>query len=85
MRTKYPHFHFHFAGKSKSGKTSMWDCYSNANDAYLGTVKWKGQWRQYAMYYEEITKMWMNSSCLRDVADFCDQVNDLRKKGMIDV
>lgn len=50
---------------SPSGKTQQTVIYSNRSGLWLGTIKWYGNWRQYAFYPAKGT-IW-NPSCLNEV------------------
>lgn len=49
-------------------KTAWWHVRNRSRDAYLGTVRWHGAWRQFCFFPEDHTLY--NPECLRDIADF---------------
>lgn len=49
----------------ETGKTEVWSIYSLKNDTRLGSIKWFGRWRQYALFPEP--ESIFNSACLRDI------------------
>lgn len=52
-------------------KTDLWWVYSNGGD-WLGMIQWYAPWRQYC--FDSVPKgTVLAKSCLRDLADFCDQ------------
>lgn len=67
---------FTFHSKSDSGLTSRWSILRTNGVVAdgcraLGWVAWYAPWRKYTMFsVEGIT---FDASCLRDIADFCEQ------------
>jgi hypothetical protein len=52
-------------------KTSMWHVYAKAGRMFLGTIKWYGAWRGYALFPEGNTIF--EQKCLREIADFIEK------------
>jgi len=65
MKTKYKYIHF----------DELLDygyyCYNNKTDEDLGPVMYYSPWRQWVFGKDPV----FNSSCLRDIADFLEQLN----------
>lgn len=55
----------------KNGTTRTFTVHSRYNQSLLGHVKWFAQWRQYAFFPLNCI---LNKDCLREAADFCDEV-----------
>lgn len=59
-----------------TGKTKVWGVYglggegSRSGPPYLGSIKWRGQWRKYV--YEPWSPIVMDADCLRDVINFIE-------------
>lgn len=70
MKTKYKHIYFE---KAASFEDLIWICYSNKGDIWLGSIPKKKVWRQYV--FEPGSDCIFNNGCLRDIADFLDQLN----------
>ena len=68
---------FELDGDSDSGKTSIWSVYSNstkageADEVFLGTIKWFGRWRKYAFFPEP--ELVFEEECMRDIATVIEQ------------
>ena len=71
MKTKYKWIKFKEILNPKR-KTSVWEC-KNFSDELLGEIRWLTGWRQYI--FEAEAWIVMNHQCLKDVADFLDQLN----------
>jgi len=54
------------------GKTLQWQVWGRNNDSLLGIIKWYGRWRQYTFFPHPMTVF--NRECLRDIANFIDNV-----------
>lgn len=77
MKTKYKYFYFELVSAPVS-KKQTWFCISSKTKYLLAIVKWFAEWQQYCCFPEEATIF--SSSCLTDVADFVNQVNELHNK-----
>lgn len=55
----------------KNGTTRTHAVHSRYNQSLLGHVKWFAQWRQYVFFPLNCI---LNKDCLREAADFCDEV-----------
>jgi hypothetical protein len=75
MNTKYQYIRF--LEEHTTGKTSKWSCLNNKSDDCLGMVRWDGGWRQYVFWPEDCCMF--SNGCLRDIADFLDQLNAKQK------
>lgn len=64
---------FSVSGKSKSGKTLVWEVHASDSGDFLGQARWFGRWRQYC--YFQADKIVMSSECLTDIADFLERQN----------
>lgn len=90
---KSPYIEITEVGKSPSGKTSIWEVRNKNTLEYLGRIKWHGAWRKYV--FEEppvpiitvpINRVmpeqvcWIyDSKCLKQIAEFLENVNLLHK------
>lgn len=68
---------FVFVAKSASQKTSIWTAVASGGEP-LGTVKWFGRWRCYAFFPD--TNTVFEKTCLRDIAQFCEERTKDRRK-----
>lgn len=73
MKTKYRFIEF--VPHEVWGDT--WTCQNRKSGDVLGHVRYYPQWRQYVsqLYPSAV----FNNSCLRDIADFLDQLNAEKK------
>lgn len=55
---------------SKSGKTKVWLVQSKVGGDVLGVMRWKAQWRRYALFPVDGTMF--DADCLREIADICE-------------
>lgn len=60
-----------FAGKSPSGKTSLFEVIAVESGGLLGSILWYGPWRSYA--FEPLALTVFEQRCLREIADFCER------------
>lgn len=67
MKLKYTYIHF------EEYPDDEWVCWNNNCKDILGQVRYYSRWRQYVIEFEEVCVF--NSRCLRDVADFLEQLN----------
>lgn len=67
------------AGYSSSGKTKVWDVATKEDsEDLLGQIKWFGSWRCYA--FCPYDKTVFEKTCLRDIANFCEEQTKLHYK-----
>lgn len=64
-----------FRHAASKGKTDVFVIFNG--DIYLGLIKWRGSFRKYA-FFPEADTVW-DSSCLREVIEFCDNLMKERK------
>jgi len=80
MNTNYKNIHFE--KKSNRAKTSVWSCHHVGGEYVLGEVKWCIGWRQYAYFpvnHPIFIHATYSSGCLKDIADFIEQLMAERK------
>jgi len=75
MKQYYKHIHFTQMGRR------CWVCYSNIHNEYgacssLGSINYYPAWKQYCFYSTPISDIILSQSCLLDIADFLEQVNE---------
>ncbi len=73
MKTRYKHIHFEEESPQDLGLGVLWFCYNNKGSQFLGSVPEKKVWKQYV--FEPEANCIFNNGCLRDIADFLDQIN----------
>jgi len=77
MKTQYQYIHFD--KKFNLAKTTIWACVNNNGGYELGEVKWSPGWRQYCYFPLHPNKSVYSSGCLKDIADFIEQLMAERK------
>jgi len=55
-----------------------WNCLNKKQKDELGSVFFYKPWKQYVFEFNELGDCVFNSSCLRDIAHFLDQLNKQR-------
>jgi hypothetical protein len=76
--TKGSYLYFHDLGKlTPEHKTHRFEVCSRDSSSIIGYIKWFTQWRRYTFY--PINCM-LDASCMREIADFCDQITTDYKK-----
>ena len=65
--------HIHFEGETPEDLGLLWTCYNNKKQEYLGSISEEKVWGQYVFTTQEGIDF--SSSCLRDIAEFLDQLN----------
>ena len=67
-------------------KTKVWAVYNYYNE-FLGEIRWKATWRQYALKIVRDSAiptlfgaLWFGGSCFREIADFCERETKLQKE-----
>ncbi len=78
MQTRYEYLVFEKAAQQPP-KTSSWECKNIRSGTMLGVVKWYGSWRQYC-YFPTVQAVY-SAGCLKDIADFLEQLNKGEGKG----
>ncbi len=62
-------------GRSKSGKTRIWEVRTREDDTFLGEIRWHAPWRCYSFFVSSRHGEFdfvFEKRCLRDLADFCE-------------
>jgi len=59
-------------------KTERIHVVSKSHGVILGDISWYGPWRQYVFFPDDDTLF--NRACLRDIADFLDELMEAKKK-----
>ena len=73
------HILFREYGTSKSGKTQVWLIETKGPASLtLGHVAWFSHWRKYVFLPMDRTVF--EQTCLREIADFCEQQTGLHRK-----
>ena len=67
MKTKYTHIYF----EKEETTDKNWPCWSNTG-VILGYVEYHKPWKKWVI--ETIDDIIFDSSCLRDIADFMEQL-----------
>ena len=66
------------SGYSKSGKTRIWNvAIKEDSEDLIGQIRWFASWRCYAFYPYDKTVF--EKTCLRDIANFCEEQTRQRK------
>lgn len=64
-----------------SRKTGIWKVVSTSEiGVLLGEVRWYGAWRKYSFFPNKALDLVFEKDCLRDIAQFCEDQNEFRKK-----
>lgn len=76
MKTKYKYLEFQLCPRiTKRQKTDVWAVINHKTFQTLGSIQWDRGWRQYVFVTSECFYQWRFSrGCLKDMADFLDQV-----------
>lgn len=64
-------------------KTDIYEVWNKEEHVLLGRIGWYGAWRCYA-FYPCSGNLVFERTCLRDIADFLDQLMEERKKQKAD-
>ena len=67
LRTHYKHIYF----EQRADKD--WDCLNNKSNTLLGWISWYYSWKNYV--FTGSTTSIFDAGCLRDIADFLEQLN----------
>jgi len=73
MKTEYKYIKF-----VQTTLADHWNCLNRKSETELGSVSYYKQWRQFVFEPDELGDVIFNSSCLRDIAHFLDQLNKQR-------
>jgi hypothetical protein len=80
MKTQYNYIHFNHVGKSKSGKTDIYECYNSENGTYLGKVSYYAGWYKYVFEPNNELKLIFENKCLRDIAEFTEMLSKMQRE-----
>lgn len=69
MKSRYKYIHFENVLKGH------WYCYNNKTDDDLGCATYYEPWKQWVIDFTDAQDCVFNNQCLRDIADFLDQLN----------
>jgi len=64
-------------GKSKSGKTDIFNVYGKDTRSLLGHVSWFAPWRRYCFHPSQNTVF--EQDCLKDIANFIEEKTKIHK------
>jgi len=76
MKTEYKYIKF-----VPTTLTGHWNCLNRKSESTLGAVSYYRPWRQFVYEPNELGDIIFNSSCLRDIAHFLDQLNAQKQIG----
>ncbi len=71
MKIKYKFIYF--AKCNSSSKGWLWACMTNKNKGILGVITYYKWWKQHVIEFREGCVF--NNQCLKDIADFLEQLN----------
>ena len=74
MKTEYKYIKF-----VQTVLVDNWNCLNRKSGDGLGCVSYYAPWRQFVFEPDEMGDVIFNSSCLRDIAHFLDQLNEQKK------
>jgi len=74
MKTEYKYIKF-----VQTTLVDHWSCVNRRAGYELGSVFYEKPWRQFVFEFLEFGDCIFSSSCLRDIADFLDQLNKPKK------
>ena len=69
LRTKYKHIRF----ESYMDSMTHWHCVANNGGAFLGSVEYYKPWKRFVFYASTVSCVF-SADCLRDIADFLEQL-----------
>lgn len=78
MKTTYKYIEF--VEVAQKPKTKAWTCHNRRSGVALGYIEWYASWRQYVYTDYGPGLAVYSASCLRDIADFLEQVNKEHKE-----
>lgn len=71
MKTRYKYIHFERVA-------TFWECYNNKSEKVLGEINYYPSWRCWV--FESVgLGIVFNVGCLRDIADFMEQLGAAKK------
>jgi hypothetical protein len=85
LKTEYKYIYFE-ERPNPGKKTKRFTCYNLKSAGELGTIRWESRWRQYVFEVpvadpcDSAWWVYFSRGCLRDIADFIDQLMEERKK-----
>ena len=71
LKTEYKYIRF-------EQELKTWVCKNKRHDSFLGSIVYLKEWRQFVFQPPSGTEF--SADCLRDIADFLEQLNKERKK-----
>ncbi len=82
MKTKYKHIFFVKDKEFSEMNTNdgqqyhqLWSCYNSKQGRKLCYIIWYQYQRQYCLHFTSADNIVLSTDCLRDMADFLDQLN----------
>ncbi len=75
------HIFFLFSNHSASGKTAIWITTAKDGDIVLGRVTWHAPWRKYIFEPVSNYSTVYEQTCLREIAEFVEQLTKDHKEG----
>ena len=75
MKTNYDHIHFEYRARGSDENRKTWCCMNNKNNWELGCVFFYKDWNTFIFTPSNQTSVY-SSSCLRDIAEFIDELNN---------
>jgi len=75
MKLEYKYIRFQLV--KHLPKTDVYDVVIIDSGGVLGQVKWFPQWRKYSFFPVQCTVY--EKQCLRDIANFCEQLMEYRR------
>lgn len=69
---------FRLIPRPEHRKTDMYDVWNKEDKSFLGRVSWYASWRCFA-FYPSGRNLVFERVCLRDIAEFLDQLMEKRK------
>lgn len=74
MKTEYKHIKF-----VQTTLIDHWNCLNKKSGEELGSVSYYKPWKQFVFEPYELGDIVFNTTCLRDIAHFLDQLNKQKK------
>lgn len=78
LKTEYRHLRFCSINTELLDGKILWNCRNTRTNDLLGGVDYYEEWGKY-VFWSANNKSVFDSSCLRDIADFMDQLNKRKK------
>jgi len=73
----YNHLKFNKHTREKGKKTDKYGVWNVKFNEWIGTIYWRGGWRQYV--FRACPDVDMSRSCMKEVSDFIDSLMENRK------